>query len=44
MRAEVSAVTPDEFQTWARHKRAQIEAANKAVAEQRKEREKAGGS
>src|SRR5215212_5965387 len=44
MRAEVSAVTPDEFQTWARHKRAQIEAAGTAVAKQRKEREKAGGS
>jgi cytochrome c oxidase subunit II len=44
MRAWVQAVTPDQFQTWARNKRAQIEAAGKAVAEQRKEREKSGGS
>jgi cytochrome c oxidase subunit 2 len=36
MRAEVRAVTPDEFQTWARHKRAQIKAAGVALAAQRK--------
>jgi len=42
MRARVWAVTPDEFEQWARTKRAQIKAAGEAVAEQRKEREKAG--
>jgi cytochrome c oxidase subunit 2 len=42
MRARVRAVTPDEFEQWARTKRAQIKAAGEAVAEQRKEREKAG--
>jgi cytochrome c oxidase subunit II len=42
MRARVRAVTPDEFEQWARSKRAQIKAAGEAVAEQRKEREKAG--
>jgi len=42
MRAWVRAVTPDEFEQWARSKRAQIKAAGEAVAEQRKEREKAG--
>jgi len=36
MRAEVQAVTPDEFQTWARRKRAQIQAAGELLAEQRK--------
>jgi cytochrome c oxidase subunit 2 len=39
MRAEVLAVTPDEFQSWARRKRRQIEAAGEAVAEQREQRE-----
>jgi cytochrome c oxidase subunit 2 len=43
MRAWVKAVTPDEFQTWARNKRAQIEAAGEALAEQRKAGEGAGG-
>ncbi|HKP21963.1 MAG TPA: cytochrome c oxidase subunit II [Thermoleophilaceae bacterium] len=42
MRAWVRAVTPDEFEQWARTKRAQIKAAGEAVAESRKEREKAG--
>jgi cytochrome c oxidase subunit II len=42
MRARVRAVTPDEFEQWAHSKRAQIKAAGEAVAEQRKEREKAG--
>jgi cytochrome c oxidase subunit II len=42
MRAWVRAVKPDEFEQWARTKRAQIKAAGEAGAEQRKEREKAG--
>jgi cytochrome c oxidase subunit 2 len=42
MRAMVRAVKPDEFEAWARAKRDQIKAAGDAVAEQRKEREKAG--
>lgn len=43
MRAMVQAVTPDEFQTWARHKRAQIQAAGEAVAKQRKQRQRDQG-
>jgi cytochrome c oxidase subunit 2 len=39
MRAMVQAVTPDEFQTWAEHKRRQIQVAGEALAEQRKLRE-----
>jgi cytochrome c oxidase subunit II len=39
MRAHVRAVSPDEFQTWARDKREEIEAAGEALAEQRKQQE-----
>ena len=42
MRAVVRAVKPDEFEAWARAKRAQIKAAGEAVAKSRKERLKAG--
>jgi cytochrome c oxidase subunit 2 len=42
MRAWVRAVTPDEFEAWARAKRDQIKAAGEAVAKSRKEREKVG--
>ena len=42
MRAWVRAVTPDEFESWASAKRAQIKAAGEAVAKSRKEREKVG--
>jgi cytochrome c oxidase subunit II len=42
MRAWVRAVTPAEFEQWARSKRAQIKAAGVAVAAQRKARLKAG--
>jgi cytochrome c oxidase subunit 2 len=42
MRAMVRAVKPDEFEAWARIKRAQIKAAGEEVAKSRKEREKAG--
>jgi cytochrome c oxidase subunit 2 len=42
MRAMVQAVTPDEFEMWAQHKRAQIKAAGDAVGKARKQREKAG--
>jgi cytochrome c oxidase subunit II len=43
MRAIVQAVKPDEFEQWAQRKRAQIKAAGEALAEARKERQKAGG-
>ena len=39
MRATVKALEPDDFETWARRKRQQIQAAGEAVAEQRKARE-----
>jgi cytochrome c oxidase subunit 2 len=39
MRAEVHAVTPDEFETWADEQRAAIEEAGEALAEQRERRE-----
>jgi len=39
MRAQVKAVTPEEFEAWAARKSAQIEAAGVALSEQRKERE-----
>ncbi len=42
MRAQVMAVTPDQFRAWAERKSAQIEAAGEALARQRKEREGAG--
>ena len=42
MRAQVQAVTPDEFEIWADRKRAQIVAAGEALAEQRKLREREG--
>jgi len=42
MRAQVRAVTPDEFRAWADRKSAQIQAAGEALARQRKEREGAG--
>jgi cytochrome c oxidase subunit 2 len=42
MRAWVRAVTPSEFEQWAKDKRAQIKAAGEAVAKQRKERERTG--
>jgi cytochrome c oxidase subunit II len=38
MRAEVRAVTPDEFEQWADETRAEIDAAGEALAEQRRER------
>jgi cytochrome c oxidase subunit 2 len=44
MRAQVRAVTPDEFQQWATNKRKQIQAAGEALAEQRKQREGSGGN
>jgi cytochrome c oxidase subunit 2 len=42
MRAMVHAVKPDEFEAWARTKRAQIKAAGEALGKSRKERERAG--
>ena len=39
MRAKVVAVSPDDFQDWARDKREEIQAAGDALAEQRKQRE-----
>jgi cytochrome c oxidase subunit 2 len=39
MRAQVMAVTPDEFRAWADRKSAQIQAAGEDLAKQRKERE-----
>jgi heme/copper-type cytochrome/quinol oxidase subunit 2 len=42
MRAWVRAVTPDQFESWASAKRAQIKAAGEAVAKSRKQREKVG--
>jgi cytochrome c oxidase subunit 2 len=44
MRAKVVAVSPDEFQQWARDKREEIQAAGEALAEQRKEREGTEGN
>jgi cytochrome c oxidase subunit II len=44
MRAQVRAVSPDEFQQWARDKREEIQAAGEALAQQRKEREKSEGN
>jgi cytochrome c oxidase subunit II len=44
MRAIVRAVPPDEFEQWARDKREQIKAAGEALAEDRKQREEAGGN
>ncbi len=43
MRAMVEAVTPDEFELWAQHKRAQIKTAGEELGKARKQREKAGG-
>src|SRR4029453_2018702 len=43
MRARVRAVTPDEFEDWARRTRDDITAAGEALAEQRREREREGG-
>jgi cytochrome c oxidase subunit II len=42
MRARVRAVTPNEFEDWARRTRADIQAAGEALAEQRKRREREG--
>ncbi len=42
MRAKVVAVSPDEFKTWARNKRQEIQEAGEALAEQRKQREGQG--
>jgi cytochrome c oxidase subunit II len=42
MRATVRAVTPDEFEQWARDKRQEIQAAGEALAEQREQREQEG--
>ena len=42
MRAEVRAVTPDEFVSWAQQQRADIEAAGEDLAEQRERREQEG--
>jgi cytochrome c oxidase subunit 2 len=39
MRAEVRAVTPDQFEEWAEEQRAAIEEAGEALAEQREQRE-----
>jgi len=39
MRAMVQAMAPDDYQQWADHKRAQIQAAGEALAKQRKQRE-----
>jgi heme/copper-type cytochrome/quinol oxidase subunit 2 len=36
MRAEVKAVTPDEYEAWAQQRADDIEAAGKALGEQRK--------
>jgi cytochrome c oxidase subunit II len=44
MRATVRAVSPDEFEQWARDKRQQIQAAGEALAEQRKRGEGAEGN
>jgi heme/copper-type cytochrome/quinol oxidase subunit 2 len=44
MRASVRAVPPDEFEQWAQDKRQQIQAAGEALAEDRKQREEAGGN
>ena len=43
MRAIVQAVKPDEFEQWAKRKRAQIKTAGEELAKARKQREKAGG-
>jgi cytochrome c oxidase subunit II len=42
MRAEVRAVTPEEFEDWAEETRRDIEAAGEALAEQREQREREG--
>jgi cytochrome c oxidase subunit 2 len=42
MRAQVRAVTPEEFRAWADRKSAQIQAAGETLARQRREREGAG--
>jgi cytochrome c oxidase subunit 2 len=42
MRAQVRAVTPDEFEAWAERQRADIKEAGEALAEQRERREAAG--
>jgi cytochrome c oxidase subunit 2 len=42
MRAEVRAVTPEQFEAWADRQRADIKAAGEALAEQRKQREAEG--
>jgi cytochrome c oxidase subunit 2 len=44
MRAWVRAVSPDDFQRWARDKRQEIQQAGEALAEQRKEREGTEGN
>jgi cytochrome c oxidase subunit 2 len=44
MRATVRAVPPDEFEQWAQDKRDQIKEAGEALAEDRKQREEAGGN
>jgi len=43
MRAEVRAVTPDQFEQWAEEQRAAIEEAGEALAEQREQRESSEG-
>ena len=42
MRAEVRAVTPDQFESWSQQQRADIEAAGEALGEQRKARAQEG--
>ena len=42
MRAQVTAVSPEAFKTWAENKRDQLEQAGEALAEQRKQREGQG--
>jgi cytochrome c oxidase subunit 2 len=44
MRAVVRAVSPERFEAWARRQSADIEAAQEALAEQRKQREQSGGA
>jgi cytochrome c oxidase subunit 2 len=43
MRAKVVAMSPDDFQQWARDKRDQIQAAGEALAEQREQRQNTEG-
>jgi cytochrome c oxidase subunit 2 len=44
MRAEVRAVTPDQFESWSQQQRADIDAAGEALGEQRKRRAQEGAT